>query len=69
MPLTHPMVEEVRLRRRPGAQPTGWDALAVRRRYLRQRRRLDARGWTTLWVAVAALMGWLFIAGFAGLGH
>ncbi|MFN2582868.1 MAG: hypothetical protein ABR498_09035 [Candidatus Dormibacteria bacterium] len=63
------MAAQARLRRRTAGLPTGSDELAVRRRYLRQRRRLDARGWTTLWVTVAALMGWLFIAGFAGLGH
>ncbi|MBV8195678.1 MAG: hypothetical protein JOY80_09135 [Candidatus Dormibacteraeota bacterium] len=49
--------------------PTGSDELAVRRRYLRQRRRLAVRAWATVWVAAAAVMGWLFIAGFAGLGH
>ena len=63
------MAVEPRLRRRPVALPTGSDGLAVRRRYLRQRRHLDARGWTTLWVVVAAVMGWLFIAAFTGLGH
>ena len=49
--------------------PNGSDSLAVRQRYLRQRRRLSDRGWITLWVTVGALVGWLFIAGFAGLGH
>ena len=61
------MAMEPRVRR--ALAPTGSDGLALRRRYLRQRRRLDARGWTTMWVTVAAVMGWLFIAGFAGLGH
>jgi len=60
---------EPRLRRRAAALPTGSDELAVRRRYLRQRRRLAVRAWATVWVAAAAVMGWLFIAGFAGLGH
>ena len=63
------MATETRLRRPLAGSPTGSAELAVRRRYLRQRRRLDARGWTTMWVTVAAVMGWLFIAGFAGLGH
>jgi len=53
----------------PPGQPSGADALAVRRRYLRQRRRLSDRGWITLWVTVGAVIGWLFIAGIAGLGH
>ena len=54
---------------RPLGRPTGSSDLAVRRRYLRQRRRLDTRAWATFWVSLAAVMGWLFIAGFAGLGH
>jgi hypothetical protein len=53
----------------PPGQPSGDDSLAVRRRYLRQRRRLSDRGWITLWVTVSALVGWLFIVGFAGLSH
>jgi hypothetical protein len=54
---------------RPLGRPTGASDLAVRRRYLRQRRRLATRAWATFWVSLAAVMGWLFIAGFAGLGH
>ena len=54
---------------RPLGRPTGASDLAVRRRYLRQRRRLDTRAWATFWVSLVAVMGWLFIAGFAGLGH
>ena len=54
---------------RPLGRPSGTSDLAVRRRYLRQRRRLDTRAWATFWVSLAAIMGWLFIAGFAGLGH
>ena len=50
-------------------RPDGASDLAVRRRYLRQRRRLDTRAWATFWVSLAAVMGWLFIAGFTGLGH
>ena len=50
--------------------PSGADALVVRQRYLRQqRRRLADRGWNPLWVTLGALIGWLFIATFAGLGH
>lgn len=55
--------------RRPLGHPNGSAELAVRQRYLRQRRRLDTRAWATFWVSLAAVMGWLFIAGFAGLGH
>ena len=55
---------------RPSA-PSGLDDLAVRERWLRQRRTRDfaARrsGLIVLWVAVAAVVVWLFIAGFAGL--
>ena len=50
-------------------RPNGTDALAVRRRYLRQRRRTTGRVWTTLWVSVAAVVAWLFIVGFTGIGH
>jgi len=50
-------------------RPNGTDALAVRRRYLRQRRRITGRVWTTLWVSVAAVVAWLFIVGFTGIGH
>jgi len=57
---------------RPSA-PSGLDDLAVRERWLRQRRARDfaARrsGLIALWVAIAAVVCWLFIAGFAGLGH
>jgi hypothetical protein len=53
--------------------PNGLDDLAVRERWLRQRRAQDfaARrsGLIALWVTVAAVVVWLFIAGFAGLGH
>jgi len=57
---------------RPSA-PSGLDDLAARRRWLRRRRALDrpARrtGWIAMWVAGGALVSWLFVAGFAGLGH
>ena len=60
------MASEYRPRRSLSA-PSGLDELAVRRRYLRQRRRLATRAWASMWVTVAAVMGWLFIAGFTGL--
>jgi hypothetical protein len=50
--------------------PSGAEALVVRRRYLRQRRRqLSDRGWIPLWVTLGAVIGWLFIAMVAGLAH
>ena len=52
------------------AVPSGGDPLRVRERYLRrrsQRRRLGDRGLTALWVAVGALISWLFVVGFAAL--
>jgi hypothetical protein len=64
------MTSSVQARRTPSpGQPNGADALAVRRRYLRHRRRITDRGWIALWVTVSAVVGWLFIVGFAGLGH
>jgi hypothetical protein len=54
------------------AVPSGGDPLRVRERYLRrrsQRRRLGDRGLTALWVAVGAVVSWLFVVGFAALGH
>jgi hypothetical protein len=57
-------------RRTAAKAPNGSDALVVRQRYLRQqRRRTFDRGWIPLWVTLGALIGWLFIASFAGLGH
>jgi hypothetical protein len=57
---------------RPSA-PSGLDDLAVRERWLRQRRARDfagrRSGLIALWVALAAVVAWLIIAGFAGLGH
>ena len=53
----------------PLGKPSGADALAVRRRYLRQRRRITGRALTTLWVTVAAIVAWLFIVGFTGISH
>jgi hypothetical protein len=53
----------------PGT-PSGAASLRVRERYLRrrsQRRRLGDRGLTALWVAIGALVSWLFVVGFASL--
>ena len=56
-----------------GSTAPGGDAsLRVRERYLRrrsQRRRLGGRGLTALWVAVGAIVSWLFVVGFTVLGH
>jgi hypothetical protein len=53
--------------------PSGLDDLAVRERWLRQRRARDfatrRSGLIALWVVIAAVVAWLFVAGFAGLGH
>lgn len=50
--------------------PSGSDELAVRERWLRSRRsKVLDRGLIALWVTGAAVVGWLFVAGFAGLGH
>lgn len=50
-------------------RPDGRDSLDVRRRYLRRRRyRLLDHTPALAWV-VAALVSWLVVAGFAGLGH
>jgi hypothetical protein len=57
---------------RPSA-PSGLDDLAVRERWLHQRRARHfasrRSGLIALWVAVAAVVAWLIIAGFAGMGH
>lgn len=53
--------------------PSGLDDLAIRERWLKQRRGQGfaerRSGLIAVWVAVAALLSWLFVAGFAGLGH
>ena len=55
--------------RRTDDRPDGSDSLDVRWRYLRrQRPRLLDRSISLVWVA-AAVVGWLFVSGFAGLGH
>ena len=63
------MATQARVKRFVPGRPTGSDELAVRLRYLRQRRRLSGRGWLAFWVTISAVLGWLFIAGVAGLGH
>jgi hypothetical protein len=69
-PLTGAMtIEHSTARHDSHAAPSGADALAVRERYLHHRRRVDDRGWITIWVTVFAVMGWLFLAGMTGLGH
>jgi hypothetical protein len=52
--------------------PSGQATLRVRERYLRRRsarRRLGDRGVAALWLGVGALVSWLFVVGFAALGH
>jgi hypothetical protein len=53
--------------------PDGRESLDARERYLRRRskRRLafGDRGVVAVWVGAAALVTWLFIAGFSGLTH
>jgi hypothetical protein len=52
--------------------PSGDDSLRVRERYLRrrsQRRSLGDRGVIAVWVALAALVSWLFVFGFTILGR
>ena len=54
----------------PTNSPDGSADLEVRVRYLRRSRRLAlGRVWLTTWIAVFAVVGWLFIAGFAGFNH
>lgn len=50
--------------------PTGFDTLLVRERYLRSQRhsrRPAPRGWIAAWVAMGALVSWLFVVGVAAL--
>lgn len=53
--------------------PNGADELAVRERWLKQRRTtasgLTSRGLIALWLGAGALVSWLFVAAFAGFGH
>lgn len=57
------------VRRLSRNQPDGSADLAVRRRYLRRQRFAMGRVWIALWIAFFAIVGWLFIAGFAGFNH
>jgi hypothetical protein len=51
--------------------PSGQDSLQVRRAYFRERRSRHFGEWrlTTALVGFGAIVSWLFIAGFTGLGH
>lgn len=53
--------------------PSGADDLEVRERWLKRRRAHDLAerrsGLIAVWVALAALLAWLFIVGFAGFAH
>ena len=56
----------------PSTGPSGADDLAVRRRWLKQRRGATSvanRTMITVWVCAGTLVAWLFIAGVAGFGH
>jgi hypothetical protein len=69
-PLNSHMAEISPLRRLPRGGPDGSADLAVRQRYLRRSRRFEtSRAWITVWVTAFAVVGWLFIAGFAGFNH
>jgi len=64
------MAEFSPVRRLPRGGPDGSADLEVRRRYLRRSRRFaTGRAWITVWVVAFAVVGWLFIAGFAGFNH
>lgn len=70
IPLDTQMSEISPTRRLPRGGPDGSADLAVRLRYLRRNRRFaTGRAWITIWVTAFALVGWLFIAGFAGFNH
>jgi hypothetical protein len=66
---------EITTVRKPQAlsnSPSGQASLRARERYLRRRsarRRLGGRALTLLWVVTGALVSWLFVLGFATLGH
>lgn len=71
-PVSRPHVPVIAPRKRlTVAAPSGQDSLAVRERFLKQRRtrRLGDRGLVAVWVTLSALGCWLFVAGFAGLSH
>ena len=67
----HPQMADLSpTHRLPTNSPDGSADLEVRVRYLRRSRRLAlGRVWLTTWIVVFAVVGWLFIAGFAGLNH
>ena len=52
---------------------TGSSSLPARRRYLhrrnQRRHRLPGRGITAVWVALVALVSWVFVVFFATLAH
>jgi hypothetical protein len=54
-------------------QPDGRASLATRERYLHRRSRrrfaFGDRGMVAVWIGLATLVTWLFIAGFSGLTH
>ncbi|MFN2569074.1 MAG: hypothetical protein ABR564_05670 [Candidatus Dormibacteria bacterium] len=58
-------------KRLPAAGPSGHDSLDVRERFLKQRRtrQLGDRGLVATWITLCAVVCWIFVAGFAGLGH
>ncbi len=67
-----PDITTLRTPQLTGGVPSGHASLRVRQQYLRrrsQRRRLGDRGVTALWVALAALITWLFVVGFSTLAH
>jgi hypothetical protein len=67
-----PEMSTLRKPQAPPGAPSGQASLRVRQRYLRRRsarRRLGERGLTALWLGVGAILSWLFIFGFAALGH
>jgi hypothetical protein len=59
------------MKRRMTSPPSGDDSLQVRRAYFRGHRSRPFGVWslTTFSVTLGAVVSWLFIAGFAGLGH
>jgi hypothetical protein len=69
-PLDTQMADISPLQRLPRSGPDGSADLAVRVRYLRRSRRFaTGRMWIGVWVTAFAVVGWLFIAGFAGFNH
>ncbi len=52
--------------------PSGEDSLWVRERYLRRRsrrERINDRAFTALWVALGAVISWIFVIGFTAFAH